>query len=150
MPKSTKVAPPQQASLQEMWGKKKEPKVEPKVELKTESDAMEVEQVKELKGTFLIEKPFHVFIHLFLSAESFKRKESASIICMLFRYSCLRFPIRCVASPKLKKRRIIDSDDEVDPNDLPLQPCESSSSWSIYCVSDQVWCPQPVQADHHQ
>jgi hypothetical protein len=64
MPKSTKVAPPQQASLQEMWGKKKEPKVEPKVELKTESDAMEVEQVKELKGTLLIEKPIHVFIHL--------------------------------------------------------------------------------------
>ncbi len=134
MPKSTKVAPPQQASLQEMWGKKKEPKVE----LKTESDAMEVEQVKELKGTLLIEKHFHVFVHLTLSAESFKRKEPASIICMLFRCSCLRFLMRCVASPKLKKRRVIDSDDELDPDDLPFQPCKSSSSYSIYRASDQV------------
>ncbi|KAH9486949.1 DNA ligase 1 [Psilocybe cubensis] len=87
MPKSTKAAPPQQANLQEMWGKKKEPilsKLEPHAP-KAEADAMVVDTPKEEK------------------AESSKRKESGTPIA---------------SSPKIKKRRIIDSDDE-DPNDIP-------------------------------
>lgn len=52
MPKSTKVVPPQQASLQEIWGKKNtgntkiEPKLEPKLEPKIESEAMEIDPLQ--------------------------------------------------------------------------------------------------------
>jgi len=51
MPNSTKVPPPQQASLQEIWGKKKETKV---VAPKAESDAMEVDTPEEVKGPISI------------------------------------------------------------------------------------------------
>ncbi len=56
MPKSMKAAPPQQANLQEMWGRKREPKtkVEPKIEPKIESNAMDVDSGEEQKGVFLI------------------------------------------------------------------------------------------------
>jgi len=49
MPKSTKAAPPQQASLREMWGKKK-PKTEEqdvKMEVKEESENMELDPVEQ-------------------------------------------------------------------------------------------------------
>lgn len=52
MPKSTKAAPPQQANLQEMWGKKKEPtasKPAPDAS-KTKTDAMVVDTPEEKKG----------------------------------------------------------------------------------------------------
>jgi len=55
MPKSSKAAPPQQANLSEMWGKKNvpktvAPKVEPKLEPKLELDAMQVDVPAEKKG----------------------------------------------------------------------------------------------------
>ena len=52
MPKSTKAAPPQQASLQELWGKKKvvKTKIEPKVEPKFELEAMDIDVPQELTG----------------------------------------------------------------------------------------------------
>ncbi|PPQ76335.1 hypothetical protein CVT26_008963 [Gymnopilus dilepis] len=96
MPKSTKAAPPQQASLQEMWGKKKAPKasdasetkpdVKPDIKKEIKSDAMDVD------------------IPPSSQAESSKRKGS---------------PTPPPRSPKLKKRKIIDSEDEADPNDVP-------------------------------
>jgi len=45
MPKSTKAAPPQQASLREMWGKKKPKKEEQDItmEVKEESEHMEID-----------------------------------------------------------------------------------------------------------
>lgn len=45
MPKAMK-APPQQTSLQDMWGKKKEPKVAPKAE----SDAMQLDAPVEMEA----------------------------------------------------------------------------------------------------
>ncbi|PPQ80838.1 hypothetical protein CVT25_001963 [Psilocybe cyanescens] len=86
MPKSTKAAPPQQANLQEMWGKKKEPAAKPEPDVpKAECDAMVIDTREEKR------------------AESSKRKESTAPIA---------------SSPKIKKRRIIDEDDE-DPNGVP-------------------------------
>ena len=48
MPKSTKAPPPQQSSLQEMWGKKKGPKKP--VASKPEPSAMEVDIPEEKEG----------------------------------------------------------------------------------------------------
>lgn len=52
MPKSTKAAPPQQASLQELWGKKKVVKtmMEPMAEPKIESETMVVDSLQEQTG----------------------------------------------------------------------------------------------------
>src|SRR5260221_9655714 len=52
MPKSTKAAPPQQTSLQELWGKNKlvKAKMEPKAEPKIESEAMDVDLLQEETG----------------------------------------------------------------------------------------------------
>jgi DNA ligase-1 len=52
MPKSTKAAPPQQASLQEIWGKKNvvETKLEPKAEPKIELEAMDVDSLQNQTG----------------------------------------------------------------------------------------------------
>jgi DNA ligase-1 len=51
MPKSTKAPPPQQSSLHEMWGKKKDLKpVASKAELKVEPSAMEVDVPEEQQG----------------------------------------------------------------------------------------------------
>jgi len=47
MPKSTKAPPPQQSSLQEMWGKKKGLKL---VASKPEPSAMEVDIPEEKEG----------------------------------------------------------------------------------------------------
>jgi hypothetical protein len=49
MPKSTKAAPPQQASLQEIWGKKKKT-IEPKAEPKIDSRAMDIDSLQEQTG----------------------------------------------------------------------------------------------------
>ncbi len=78
-----KMSPPQQSSLQEMWGKKKvpkvEPKVEPKMEPKMEPDAMEVDVPAETiagpsKTPPLAEVPARKAVHV----ESSKRKESTA------------------------------------------------------------------------
>ncbi|KDR84973.1 hypothetical protein GALMADRAFT_233491 [Galerina marginata CBS 339.88] len=104
MPKSTKAPPPQQASLQEMWGKKKGPKLEA-VASKAESDAMDVD-VPEEKTVETSKRKQSVEPSEQKKVEGLKRKESVE-------------PVH--SSPKLKKRRIIDSDDETDPNDAPAQ-----------------------------
>jgi len=94
MPKSTKAAPPQQANLQEMWAKKKEPKtqVEPKVEPKIESNAMEVDSGEGQKGVFLIILKSTLVSLCSLLAESSKRKERAlPATCMCLRSSLRTF-----------------------------------------------------------
>ncbi|KAF8974049.1 DNA ligase I [Flammula alnicola] len=103
MPKSTKAAPPQQTSLQEMWGKKKEAKP---VASKADPDAMEVEVPEEKKDHPSKPAPT-VHETSAAKAASSKRKEKVA---------------PTTSSPKLKKRRIIESDDEADPNDAPAQP----------------------------
>lgn len=84
MPKSIKTAPPQQASLQEMWGKKKErnkTNVEPITEPELESD---VDQAEDLKGIVLIKRNIYAFVHLIPIADSVKRKQPiTSMICTL-------------------------------------------------------------------
>jgi DNA ligase-1 len=80
MPKSTKAAPPQQASLQEMWGKKKEPKVASK----PEPDAMEVDVLVD-KVEPDIESSSSVTAETSaVKAESSKRKESVAEVSSMF------------------------------------------------------------------
>ncbi|KAJ7932414.1 ATP-dependent DNA ligase [Mycena leptocephala] len=79
MPKSVKPAPPQQASLAELWGGKKQPKNTPSDAPKPEETAMEVDSEDPPK------------------AETSKRKEPAT-----------------ESGPKVKRRRIVDSDPEDD------------------------------------
>ncbi|KAF8198968.1 hypothetical protein BJ912DRAFT_1020325 [Pholiota molesta] len=111
MPKSTKAAPPQQASLQEMWGKKKEPKVASK----PEPDAMEVDVLVD-KVEPDIESSSSVTAETSaVKAESSKRKESVAEVS---------------SSPKLKKRRIIESDDESDSKETPGKLVSLSNSAS--------------------
>jgi DNA ligase-1 len=50
MPKSVKPAPPQQASLAELWGGKKQPKNTPSDAPKPEETAMEVDSEDPPKG----------------------------------------------------------------------------------------------------
>ena len=83
MPKSIKASPPQQSSLQEMWGKKKapkvEPKVEPKLEPKLEHDAMEVDVPAEtIAGPSKTPPPAEVPAPKAVHVESSKRKESTT------------------------------------------------------------------------
>ncbi|KIM48219.1 hypothetical protein M413DRAFT_225258 [Hebeloma cylindrosporum] len=97
MPKSTKAPPPQQSSLHEMWGKKKDHKP-----VASKPEPMEVDIHEEKQAI----------------ATSSKRKESAT---------------PQPDSPRLKKRKIIESDDEEDPNDAPpvsSQTVESPRNFS--------------------
>ncbi|PPQ63787.1 hypothetical protein CVT24_004329 [Panaeolus cyanescens] len=98
MPRGMKSAPPQQASLNELWGKKKvkkEVKMEENVP-KKEEDAMEVDIVPAAEPAPSTSTPL---------------TRSASP--------------EASNSSRLKKRRIIDSDEEEDPNDV--QTSKSSS-----------------------
>jgi DNA ligase-1 len=52
MPKSVKPAPPQQSSLAEMWGGKKNQKQKSDAS-KVDENAMDVAKVEEIKGTLV-------------------------------------------------------------------------------------------------
>nr|BAC76762.1 DNA ligase I [Coprinopsis cinerea] len=104
MPKSMKPAPPQQSSLTEMWGKKRD--VSTKSAPKKEEDAMEVDLKQEAQ------------------AGPSKRKESA---------------LETKNSPKVKKRRIIESSDEED------EVASRAASQSIATSSRHV-TPEPSEA----
>lgn len=84
MPKSTKAAPPQQASLQEMWGKKKEPKVASK----SEPDAMEVDVLVDKEGKSDRESSSSVTPEEVsaVKAENSKRKEGMAEVSSMFLY----------------------------------------------------------------
>lgn len=69
MPKSTKTAPPQQASLQEIWGKKKAPKpVASETKPNIKSDAMDVDTHEDSKGWTLFMKRESLAYHLSTSS----------------------------------------------------------------------------------
>jgi DNA ligase-1 len=130
MPKSTKAAPPQQASLQDIWGKKKVDKTttDPKAEPKIESEAMDVDLLQEQTG--IMNKLG--LLRVLISVEQLGLLNARNQLLQAVRpyqFNDGVFLIsRFVASPKVKKRRILDSDDEIDPNDLPSLPNSRSST----------------------
>ncbi|KAJ7357351.1 hypothetical protein DFH08DRAFT_772082 [Mycena albidolilacea] len=85
MPKSVKPAPPQQASLAELWGGKKQPKNTPPDASKPDETAMDVDSETPPK------------------AETSKRKDSAAADAPASE-----------SGPKVKRRRIVNSDAEDD------------------------------------
>ena len=134
MPKSTKAAPPQQASLQEMWGKKKAPKasdasetkpdVKPDIKKEIKSDAMDVDIPPSSQGKVRFTQSTLGCSSSGTAAESSKRKGSPTPPPREYsRRLRVTFPILYSGSPKLKKRKIIDSEDEADPNDVPPTSC---------------------------
>ncbi|KAF9478532.1 ATP-dependent DNA ligase [Pholiota conissans] len=121
VPKTMKPAPPQQTSLQEMWGRKKEPKVALK---SSPDDAMDVDipAGKEADDISpVVEGSSSVKL------ESSKRKKSATTV---------------PSSPISKKRRIIRSDDESDSKDVSATQTSTTetSEASSKCRSS---CPSP-------
>ncbi|KAF7339486.1 DNA ligase [Mycena sanguinolenta] len=93
MPQSVKPAPPQQANLSELWGKK-QPKNTPADASVPDETAMEVDS----------EAP--------AEAETSKRKESAAA--------------DAESGPKVKRRRIVDSDAEDDELTASAKPSSAS------------------------
>ncbi|KAF7347848.1 DNA ligase [Mycena venus] len=95
MPKSVKPAPPQQASLAELWGGKKQPKNTPPDAPNPDEAAMDVDSEELPK------------------AETSKRKESAAPASD--------------SGPKMKRRRVVDSDAEDDEPAVSAKPSSVSS-----------------------
>jgi hypothetical protein len=127
MPKSTKAAPPQQASLQELWGKKKAVKtnIEPKAEPKVESEAMDIDLLQEQTGMMNAIRMLRVLSSVGqLRLPNARNQPPQAVRCFQLINSA-PLALRCVASPKVKRRRILDSDDETESNTLPIQPCMS-------------------------
>ncbi|KAF9568405.1 ATP-dependent DNA ligase [Agrocybe pediades] len=126
MPSSTKAPPPQQASLQEMWKKKEPPKP---VASKSDSDAMEVDAPEEQKVQ-VAESSKREASPVPPPAESSKRKQSP--------VSETPEPVepkastaRVAVSPKAKKRRIIESDDETEANAPPTSSPDLAATSSL-------------------
>ncbi|KAJ7900327.1 hypothetical protein B0H14DRAFT_2673232 [Mycena olivaceomarginata] len=94
MPKSVKPAPPQQASLAELWGGKKQPKNTPPDASKPDETAMDVDSEDTPESDSTLTRP---------AAETSKRKDSAAADVPASE-----------SGPKVKRRRIVDSDAEDD------------------------------------
>ena len=121
MPKSTKAPPPQQSSLQEMWGKKKDPKP---VASKPEPSAMEVDIPEEKEGECNNQRlaTCHLTITLqpLLQLRSGRRVQPHNQVhAFITNHANFESTYDVLDSPRLKKRKIIESDDEEDPNDAP-------------------------------
>lgn len=121
MPKSTKAPPPQQSSLQEMWGKKKDPKP---VASKPEPSAMEVDIPEEKEGECNNQRlaTCHLTITLqpLLQLRSGRRVQPHNQVrAFITIHANFESTYDVLDSPRLKKRKIIESDDEEDPNDAP-------------------------------
>ncbi|CAK5264427.1 unnamed protein product [Mycena citricolor] len=112
MPKSTKAAPPQQSSLAEMWGRKKQVTDAPQDALKTKSVPMEVDSAPrphiEPGSRFLKEETPSDDVQPESSGS--KRKENATD-----------------GGSRVKRRRIIDSHSE-DDGVAAREPSPSSSN----------------------
>ncbi|KAK7468881.1 ATP-dependent DNA ligase Cdc17 [Stygiomarasmius scandens] len=116
MPKSMKPAPPQQSSLKEMWGKKpKSTKASTETAPNKANDAMNVDKVVD-------DAPV---------AESSKRKLGHDVETSTKE-----------RSPKLKKRRVVDSDDE-DTAEPPAPTSNSKSKSKSKSRSQPSTSPAP-------
>jgi len=87
MPKSTKAAPPQQASLQELWGKKKvvKTKMECIAEPKIELEAMDIDLQQEQTG-MLNTIRMQCFLFISCIGETAKRREPTPPSCTFLPY----------------------------------------------------------------
>ncbi|KAF7320353.1 DNA ligase [Mycena kentingensis (nom. inval.)] len=105
MPKSAKPAPPQQSSLAEMWGKKR--KDAPKDASKLPDDNMDVVEPLQDQPSRVQSRPNDIQVD---KQESPKRKEVAED-----------------NGPRVKRRRIVDSDAESDDEHIPPSSAPKTS-----------------------
>ncbi|KAJ3544358.1 hypothetical protein NMY22_g2802 [Coprinellus aureogranulatus] len=108
MPKSAKPAPPQQASLKELWGKKRDKSTKAAAP-KKEEDGMDVDIKQEVEGSGIYPRRIP-FLNKQVAGPS-KRKE-----------------LETQGSPKLKKRRIVESEDEDELVEKPPQSTPATST----------------------